>query len=287
MTGRQNPGATNVTGTAAGVPFVAVPPDRGPRPSAPTVVAWHLLDPPRTEAAFAAAVPLQGLDAWRVYLGLPMTGSRMPAGGPEELMRLGYEDAVLNLHGPILDQAAEEFEGALNELRDRLELGTGPVAVMGGSDGAAVAELVLAESDVEIDAAVLISPVVQMTAVVDAVGRRFGVDYAWSDRSREVARRIDFVTRAEALARRNNEPAILLVVGEDDDIPGFRAPALALRDAVRNQYDDPDRAEVVIVPGMEHALAEEPGIEPAPQTAAARAVDGHASRWLGRHLRHM
>ena len=49
-----------VTGTAAGVPFLAVPPPV-PRPSAPVVVAWHLMDPPRTEAAFAAALPLRRL----------------------------------------------------------------------------------------------------------------------------------------------------------------------------------------------------------------------------------
>ncbi len=46
------------------------------------MIAWHLMDPPRTAAAFAAALPLQGLDAWRVYLELPLCGSRLPAGGP-------------------------------------------------------------------------------------------------------------------------------------------------------------------------------------------------------------
>ncbi|MDQ3931644.1 MAG: alpha/beta hydrolase, partial [Actinomycetota bacterium] len=101
--------STAITGEAAGVPFVAVPPANGPRPSAPVVVAWHLMDPPRTEAAFAAAVPLDGLDAWRIYLGLPMSGSRLPAGGFDEVMRLGYEDAVLNLQRPVIYGAAEEF----------------------------------------------------------------------------------------------------------------------------------------------------------------------------------
>ena len=40
------------TGTAAGVPYVALPPTTG-RADAPLVVAWHLLDPPRTPEAFA------------------------------------------------------------------------------------------------------------------------------------------------------------------------------------------------------------------------------------------
>jgi hypothetical protein len=50
------------------------------------VVVWHLMDPPWTEAAFAAALLLAGLEAWRTYLGLPLSGSRMPPGGAEELL---------------------------------------------------------------------------------------------------------------------------------------------------------------------------------------------------------
>jgi hypothetical protein len=42
------------SGIAAGVPFVAAPPDGGPRRDAPAVVAWHLLDSPRTPEALAA-----------------------------------------------------------------------------------------------------------------------------------------------------------------------------------------------------------------------------------------
>ena len=86
--------AAPTSGVAAGVPFLAIPPSTESRAAAPVVVAWQLMDPPRTEAAFAAAVPLAGLDAWRIYLGLPLTGSRLPPGGVDELMRFGYEDAV-------------------------------------------------------------------------------------------------------------------------------------------------------------------------------------------------
>src|SRR4051794_15168687 len=112
-----------VGGVAAGVPFLAVPPEDPTRADMPVVVAWHLMDPPRTEAALAAALPLLGLDAWKLYFGLPMTGQRLPAGGQAELMRLGYEDAVLNLQGPIATQGAAEFLPALNELRSRLGIG--------------------------------------------------------------------------------------------------------------------------------------------------------------------
>ncbi|OJY41446.1 alpha/beta hydrolase [Pseudonocardia sp. 73-21] len=255
-----------ITGTAAGVPFLAVPPASGSA-SAPTVVGWHLMDPPRTETAFASALPLDGLDAWRIYLGLPMCGSRLPEGGFDELMRLGHEDAVLNLFGPITTQAAAEFPAALAELRSRFDLAQGPIGVLGGSLGAAVAQLVIAGGDVEVDAAVLVGPVVQLATVVAANERRFGVTYAWSERSQEVARRLDFVARAGEL----KDVDVLIVVGEGDD-PVILEPAAALRSAVDGT--------LVTVAGMEHALAEEPGVEPAPQMPAAAEVDRLVVRWF-------
>ena len=41
---------------------------------------------------------------------------------------------------------------------------------------------------------------------------------------------------------------------------------------------------LTVVPGLEHALADEPGVEPAPQTPAAAVVDRHATAWLRQHL---
>lgn len=241
------------------------------------------MDAPRTEAAFAAALPLSGLDAWRVYLGLPLTGARLPEGGVDELMRLGYADAVLNLYGPVTQQAVQEFEPALAELRGRLGLAEGPVAVLGGSIGSAVAQLVLTESAVPVAAGVLVSPVAQIRPVVEALSQQFGVTYAWSAAAEAVARRLDFVARAGEFSSRG-EPAVLLVVGEDDDADGFLAPVERLRDALHHRYADPAQVDLVTVPGMAHALAEEPGIDPAPQTAAAGQVDALAVGWLRRHL---
>jgi hypothetical protein len=64
-------------GTAGSVPWLATPPITA-RPDAPIVLIWHLMDSPRTETAMAAALPLDGVDAWRVYLGLPLLGTRLP-----------------------------------------------------------------------------------------------------------------------------------------------------------------------------------------------------------------
>jgi dienelactone hydrolase len=274
--------AEPITGEVAGVPFVALPPGSGPRSSAPVVLAWHLLDPPRTEAAFAAALPLRGLHAWRIYLGLPMSGSRLPAGGWEEMLRLGSEDAVLKVYQPIIYGAAAELGPALSGLRDRLGLEGGPIGVMGASAGAAVALLVLAESELDVAAAVLVSPMVQLRRVVEAMSRQFGVAYPWSGESRAVAQRLDFVARAAEIAERA-QPALLCVVGEEDD-GGFHESAAELVSALSRHHGDSRRAELVAVAGMAHALADEPGIDPAPQTPHAATVDRHAVRWFQRHL---
>ena len=80
---------------------------------------------------------MRRLEAWRVYLGLPMNGTRLPAGGREALTRIGCADAVMKVQGPIAFQGAEEFPAALEEIRSRFGLGDGPVALVGGSMGAA------------------------------------------------------------------------------------------------------------------------------------------------------
>lgn len=253
-------------GIAGGVPYVAVPPPSG-RADAPVVVAWHLMSPPRTELALAAALPLDGLDAWRVYLGLPLTGDRAPEGGPE---RLGYEDAVLKMFGPAVFGAAAEFPAAYAALRDRFGLGGGRLAVLGGSIGSLVALEVAATSAV--DAVVAVSPVSQLRPVVVANGRLYGVTYEWGPESDRVAERLDFVARAAELTA-----PTLLVVGADDAADGVLEPAAALHAAVPG-------SALVTVPGMGHELAEEPGTGPAPQTVAAKAVDRIVVDWLAPRL---
>ncbi|NHC15666.1 alpha/beta hydrolase [Motilibacter deserti] len=273
------------TGVAAGVPYVAVPPST-PRPDAPVVLVWHLLDSPRTERAMAAALPLADLDAWRVYLGLPLSGSRLPEGGLDALFARAMEDVVRNAHRPIALGAVEELPASYAALREQLGLGTGPVALVGGSLGAAVAQLVLLEAarplGLDIVAAVLVSPVVQLREVLAAIGRELG-EYVLDDDTAGFADRLDFVARAGEFPAAG-QPAVRIVVGSEDDLEGFLAPAQRLRDELAVRYEDPDRLDLVTVAGMGHGFAEEPGLEPAPQTECAEVVDGLAVAWLARFL---
>jgi len=183
---------------------VALPPAgwHDGREPVPLIIAWHLNDPPRSAAAMASALPLAEVAAWRVYLDLPMHGRRQAPGGLEEFMRLGYQDAVLKAFEPQVTQAAAEFPAVLAELRTRLPVTGGPIGVVGASAGALPAQLVIAGGAAPVSTAALISPVIQLAEVVAANERRFGVSYPWSDASRAVAARLDFVARAGEIAAR-------------------------------------------------------------------------------------
>jgi dienelactone hydrolase len=274
-----------ISDVVAGVPYVALPPAgwTSSQKPAPLVIAWHLNDPPRSAAAMAAALPLAGIAAWRVYLDLPMHGRRQLPGGLEEFMRLGYQDAVLRAFEPQVRQAVEEFPAVLAGLRARLPVSSGPIGVVGASVGALPAQLVMAGGAVPVGAAALISPVIQLAEVVAANERRFQVSYPWTDASREAAARFDLVARADEIAARDPQPAVLLVTGAEDD-PAFARQAQRLQAELRRRYDDPERAGLTAIPAMKHAFAAEPGIEPAPQTAEAGLVDAAVTDWLGRYL---
>jgi dienelactone hydrolase len=266
-----------ITGTAAGVPFIAAPPTGGRRPGAPVVVAWHLVDAPRTEAAFAAAVPLAGLDAWRIYFGLPLTGSRLPEGGPDELRRRVFEDAILRVHQHIAGGGADEFPAAFASVRDQLGIDDGPLGVVGGSMGAALAQLVTLESGADVRAAALINPVVRMRDTIDALSAHHGVTYTWTPPSDAFAERTDFVARAAEFAG----TAVLAITGEDDLRDAIVRPVETFIPRLR---DEGVTAEWQTVGGMGHALADEPGIEPAPQRPTAAEVDRLAVAWFMKHL---
>ncbi|MEL4320361.1 hypothetical protein WJX64_15200 [Leifsonia sp. YIM 134122] len=259
--------------TSAGVPFVARPAESA---SAPVIVAWHLLDPPRTPAAFAAAIPLTGLDATVLYLGLPLSGERMPEGGFEEIMRRAGEDAVMQLFAPILEGAIAEFPAAFAELSERFDVAPdAALGLLGGSAGSAVAAGLLAGGSSGALAAVFVSPMLQLAPNIDAMADFLGGDaYSWHPESRRVAADMDFVARAEEITA--TDAAVRVIVGLDDE-PAFVGPARLFAVATG--------ADLQLMEGVAHALAEEPGLEPAPQTDAAASYDALAVEWFSEHLR--
>lgn len=258
-----------ITGTAAGVPFTALPPTV---PSTALLVTWHMVDAPRTDAAFAAALPMNDVPAWRVHLGLPMCGARMVDGTMDALIALAQQDSVLAYFDPLVRQAADEFPAALAELRSVLAVDDGPIAVVGGSAGATVALEVLARGDVPIAAAALVNPAIRARSVVEVIAVMTRQAYQWTPEAELAADQLDFVRRAGQVSG----PPIL-VVGGEADFPPFQRDAAEFANAVAT-------AELVTVPGMGHALAAEPGMAPAPQTVGAQAVDAVLTDWFRTRL---
>lgn len=259
-----------ITGTAAGVPFTALPPAGGG--PAPLIVTWHLMDAPSNDAAFAAALPLAGVDAWRVYLGMPWCGARSYPEGYE----LSRRDPMKLYIDPVVRQATEEFPAALAHLRDEFPLDDGPIGVVGGSLGGAVALNVTASGQVPVSALAIVNAAIRASSVV-ALIESTGKPYEWDDESRAAAARLDFVARAADLAAGGQAPALLVVSGEED-YADFRFDAAALVSAVPG-------AGLVTVPELAHPLAERPGVEPAPQLPVAKVVDDAMIAWFESHLR--
>jgi dienelactone hydrolase len=253
-----------VAGTAAGVPFVALPPSGGAR-RAPMIAAWHPTAAPGSPAAMAAALPLADLPAWRVFFGLPGTGSRRGD-------RAGGEDLLLDGYAPMIEQAAAEFPAARAALQDELPVDDGPVAVMGGSAGGHVALLVLTGGQVPVAAAALINPAVRAESVVLVNEGFHEFSYQWTDDARAKAATLDMVAAASSV-----RAAVLLITGQHE-YPEFRPDQDALLAAFGGA------SHHVTIAGMGHTFAEEPGLDPAPQTPDAIDAERAISDWLTEHF---
>ena len=259
---------SSITGTAAGVPFTALPPAADG--AAPLIVTWHMLDAPRSNAAFAAALPMNGLPAWRVHLGMPMCGARMVDGSTDAIVELFRKDPLMSYLYPFVRQAAEEFPAALESIRAQLPVEDGPIGVLGGSLGGAVALRILADTEIPVFAGAVVNAAIRMRSVVDL----FPGDNPYNAESEKAVDSLDFVAKAGIIADR----APLLVASGELDHPALRADALHLVDALG------ERSELLSIPGLAHPLADEPGIEPAPQLPLAREVDAGLTTWFRRNL---
>src|SRR5690606_36473134 len=99
-----------VHGTAAGDPYVALPPPSvAASPSGPTrlIVAWPGFDSSRTSMALGAAIPMTGVPGWRVCLDLPRTSP----GGLESGAILQTE--AIGAYCTAVEEAVERLPVAL------------------------------------------------------------------------------------------------------------------------------------------------------------------------------
>ncbi|WP_052949669.1 alpha/beta hydrolase family protein [Dyella japonica] len=190
------------------------------------IILWHGFGPPASESAMMEALPLDDVDAVKVYLGLPLFGARAPAGGMKELARRQGEDVGLEVFKPVVAGAADELSDVVAALAQHGCMKAGsPVRVVGFSAGGAAALYAMAQGKVKIDAAVLLNPSTGLNDSVQAYEQATGRTYAWSPASRELARQTDAAAHAGDIAR--HLPALLFLQGANDSVLDTQAvPAL-------------------------------------------------------------
>lgn len=134
----------------AGVPIVVRPPTNSSLP-APLIILWHGFGIPNSEEMLAETLPLEGVQAWKAYLGLPLFGLRLPPGGIEEIMRRQLEDYVLQLLLPVIEQAMQELPSVVQALQARFDINEqAGIGLFGFSAGGLAALLTLAASNLPI-----------------------------------------------------------------------------------------------------------------------------------------
>ncbi|MFD0202366.1 MULTISPECIES: alpha/beta fold hydrolase [Saccharothrix] len=229
-----------ITGEAAGVRFVAVPPAAGGRR---LVVVWHLLGEPGTPEAMAEALPLTGVDAWRLYPALPQRDT-----GP---------DPLVDTYAPMVEAAVAAMPALVRTARDRFDCGDGPVDLVGGSAGGHVTLTTAVRGVVPVRRVAVVNPAVRAEAVVEAsIDAGVFASYDWTDASRAAAEPLDVLARADEL------DVPLLVVRGEQEYPAFRPVQAQLCAAVPG-------ARLVDVPGLAHMLVTEQVV-----------VDAEVTAWL-------
>ncbi len=272
-----------VRGRAAGVPFIALPPV-SPTDRPGLALLWHGFSPPRSEEALAAALLLAGVPAWRVYLGLPLFGQRLVAGGVDEIMRRAGQEFLLDLFAPAVEGAVAELPRAHAELLATLKIDPqAPLGLFGFSAGGAAALLALASSVLPLRTVAVYGPIVDPASAAEENARYAGGAYHWTDASRAAAQRLRLEERADEIAGRD---ASLLVALGGDDWPALTEPALRLAEDVRarRQGRQGGTVEQGAVPGVGHPFVPEPGLVSAPQGAEAKRLDDLFTSWFTRQL---
>lgn len=236
------------------------------------IILWHGFGPPDSERALMEAMPLDEVPAVKVYLGLPMFGSRELPGGMKELVRRQSEDLATLVFEPVVMAAAKELPAVVRELERHqcLQRG-GHIGLFGFSAGGASTLYALAEADVPIDAAVTLNASTGLSASVKAYERATKGSYTWTDAARRLAQRSDAVSRAKDIAAGSPPAALLLIHGNDDAMQPSET-ATALHSALLPLYREANaarRLQLNVVPGLAHGWIDTGNVEALRSSIAA------------------
>lgn len=249
----------------AGVPIVVRPPTNSSLP-APLIILWHGFGIPNSEEMLAETLPLEGVQAWKAYLGLPLFGLRLPPGGIEEIMRRQLEDYVMQLLLPVIEQAMQELPNVVQALQARFDINEqAGIGLFGFSAGGLAALLTLAESNLPITTVVLAGVTKDLVSAVDTYERAtkqyyltlkeqfpwLEERYHWTEASVAAKQRLNFVARAASIAQRKPMPAILFVHAVQDEAYAV-SDIKKLYAALAPYYEQANRTEQLSIKIFEH-----------------------------------
>ncbi len=126
----------------------------------------------------------------------------MVAGSTDAVMARMRTEALMSFLYPFVRQATEEFSAALASIRAQLPVDDGPIGVLGGSLGGAVALRILADTEIPVFAGAVVNAAIRIRSVVDL----FPGDYPYDAESEKavdgtvrstVVRREALIVRAE------------------------------------------------------------------------------------------
>ena len=244
----------------AGVPVVVRSPTNIDKP-APLIVLWHGFGVPNSEEILAKTLPLENVESWKAYVGLPLFGKRLPEGGEEEIMHRQLDDYVLKLLLPVIEQAVQELPEVVKALQEQYNINRDSgIGLFGFSAGGFAALLALLESKLPISAAVLAGITKDLVAAVDTFERGMKEyyptlkeqypwveekhkKYAWSSESETAKQRLDFIARSPEIATRNPLPSVLFLHGVQDTIWSL-SDAEKLYAALVKQYEQSNQKKL-------------------------------------------
>jgi dienelactone hydrolase len=281
----------------AGVPLLLRSPSN-PNRQTPLILLWHGFGSPNCEADIAEAFPLEQVEAWKAYLGLPLFGQRSV--GIEDLTRRQFEDYVLQLLLPVINQAMQELPSVVEGLRFRSDLDSNnPLGLFGFSAGGLAALLTLTESQLPIQATVLVGITKDLSSAVKTYEKftqsayemlkaqypELKPEYVWSEESQAAKTRLDFVTRSKEIAQREPLPAILLMHSAQDEAFDVQ-DAEVLHNALKVQYkqtNHPERISMRVFQHLKHAIDLTANSSP-DQRADIVEMEKDAAEWFKQYL---
>jgi len=251
--GSRGPEAARTIQTSlAGVPALL----RMPKTiSKPPIVLWHGLGPPASAADLMEDLPLDEVPAVKVYLGLPLLGTRAPTAESDSLAQRQAQDYALRIFAPVVVGAAHELPTVLVELRRQGCLrGSDSIGLFGFSAGGTAVLVALLEQKVPVRVAVTVNAPTGLQSAVGALERATKQPYMWSDAARRLAERTDATQHGARIAPR----ALLLFQGADDEVVA-PADTVSLAESLRPFYERSGTAQklqLTVAPGVSHNWAD-------------------------------